>query len=178
MPRKKLNVIDRGPDFWMYVLSDTNRPFCQNWLNSFPCGTAVVDGKTVGLYFIHFLKYGDGDSKGECAEIFDVGPLHADGFIKKQSVKKMLEEAEVFDSDMLDILSTPKAIVKADKGKGKSGEQIINERSAILTNEFAGFTFDDVLRERPDLWQPAVDSETGVETPNIWKCNLGPTVES
>jgi hypothetical protein len=162
-------------DFWMYVLSSSDKPFGQHWLNSFPCGGAIVDGKSMNLYFIHFLKDGDFDSKGVCAEIFDMAPLNADEIARAQIGIALLTDTNI-DQNLVGLNPLTAQIIYYDLLAGFDGPSIIERRAALLTKEFISFTFDQLLALRPDLWQPSIIE--GIEVPNIWRCNLGPSVES
>lgn len=63
------------------------------------------------------------------------------------------------------------ALLLDDFADGLGPFEIAELRAGVLVPEFLGFTLDQVLTFRPDIYQPTVD-EGGNEIPNIRACSL------
>jgi len=173
-------TIDRGDYYHGYFLADPATPGVIHGLkplNPWYCGSCMKDGKQYDIYFIHWYKdYPTGSEQSQ--DFAEVKDFSLDAF--DQWLQVPLVQAVIMDLPLsgLTVLPTVTALLDADRALGIPGEHIAYRRADIIHPAFLGFTFDSVLAENPWIVQPVVDPETGVETPNIWKCNLGTTVES
>lgn len=63
------------------------------------------------------------------------------------------------------------ALLLQDFANGLGPFEIAELRAGVLVPEFLGFTLEQVLAHRPDIYQPTLD-EDGNEAPNIRACSL------
>jgi len=168
--------LNRGGQFGGYLVVNPVIPksaYGQEWENAFPCGTFTVDGVLKGLSFFIFLKdeldaLPDNPSRAH-AEVFDMDAGCGDKTGKKEVVEKLLKGEDVSIA-IQELKPIPKYLVDKDLKDGKKGDQIVQERVGILTDEWLGFTLAEVLSNYPEIWQPT--TVDGVEVANVWKCSL------
>lgn len=176
---------DRGRMFSGYFITKADKPtklFGVYWHHAWPCG-AYVNSKGVlrGVTFFQFF-FDDNDllpsnHTGRNMEQLDINLSETDALLADPIVGCLIKGQEVsaaqkakVDADLLEILTDPKG-VKIDR-------KLVGRKLLQCMPEFLGRTFAQAKKNKPVIWQPKIDAETGAEIPNIWKINLGDKVKS
>lgn len=176
---------DRGRMFSGYFITKSDKPtklFGVYWHHAYPCGT-YVNSKGV-LRGVTFFQFFDDDNDqmpdnhtGRNHEKLDLNLSETDALLADPIVGCLIKGWEVseaqkakVDDDLLAILTDLEGI--------KIDRKLVGRKLLQCMPEFLGRTFAQALKNKPSIWQPTIDSETGAEIPNIWKINLGDKVKS
>ena len=139
-------------------------------LNAWHCGSCDKGQ----VYFVSWCKDGNVEAQDpHHATIVDFSLDTVEQRMTSVIVQKIYQKRSIRDYALPSVYQ----LVLADTKEGLTPDQIIEKRAGILGENFLGFTFERMVAENPWIIQPVKDEE-GNERPNVWKCNLGPTVES
>lgn len=139
-------------------------------LNAWHCGSCDRGQ----VYFVSWYK--DGNVEGQDPHYATIVDFSLD------SVEQKMQSALVYavmtgGALPAGTLPSVQYLIGFDRAEGLTPDQIIEKRAGIMGGNFLGFTFDLMIAENPWIVQPMADIE-GNTYPNVWRCNLGPTVES
>lgn len=138
-------------------------------LNAWHCGSCDRGQ----VYFVSWYKDGSVDNQDpHFATIVDFSLDSVEQKMQSVVVQKIYQKRSIRDYALPSVYQ----LVLADTKEGLTPDQIIDKRAGILGDNFLGFTFDLMIAENPWIVQPIKDEDG--EHPNVWKCNLGPTVEA
>lgn len=172
MGNSKIHFDDRGPSITGYFVTDkpdSKILFGVEWENAWPCGSFVKDKKVCGVAMFHFFINELTDPKGQHAESFDMSVMALEeGVAKKEIGIAVLKEKPVDIAVAKTKLTVEKkALIDAAKYPTDPLLTAIEQ-----SDQFLGYTFEQVVKDRPEVWQPTKDKKTGNDVPNIWKCSM------
>lgn len=158
--------------FLVNTIDESGRPIIDGVkpINAWNCGSCDRGQ----VYFVSWYKDGPIDNQDpHFATIVDFSLDAVDTRMQSPVVAAIYMQTPL----PAETLPSVAALITQDRSEGLTPDQILEARAGILGDNFLGFTFDLMVAENPWIVQPVID-ENEVEHPNVWKCNLGPTVES
>lgn len=157
--------------------------------HSVRCGTFIdTDGSTKALMHYALCKDNLPDTQGKQCEMCDFALLYGDLDNRPIMAALMTDPA----SAMALVHPAVGALLLEDFAAGLDAFAIVELRAGVLVPEFLGFTLGQVLANRPDIYQPTIETldppqevttydEHGEavvmmmserEIPNVWRCSL------
>lgn len=134
------------------------------------CGSFIdKDGIEKNLIFIQQCLDNLPDVGNAPSESLDFALLFAD-FDQMPSFVKRVFAGEDISIASCDLTLYARECLIEDLNLDLDIWDIINNRAAILDDLYLGNKFDQVLKFRPDIWQPKYEDD--IEIANIWKCSL------
>ena len=131
------------------------------------CGRFDDNGTERALMHYTLCKDDLPDTRGRNCEMCDFSLFDSD--LDNQPIMQALMTDPVAALELVHPIVAQ--LLQQDFENGVSAFEIAESRSGVLVPEFIGFTLDQVLQYKPDIWQPSLDEE-GNEIPNVNRCSL------
>jgi hypothetical protein len=185
---KRTKFHDRGRMFSGYFITKADRPtklFGVYWHHAYPAGT-YINSKGV-LRGITFFQFFDDDNDalpdnhtGRNHEQLDLNWSELDAFLTDPLLSDLVKGIPLTAAKKAKLFPEQLELVEEleEKGGIRFNRKLVGRKLLMLMPEFLGRTFNKAKNNKPAIWQPTTDVVTGAEVANIWKINLGPTVNS
>ena len=127
-------------------------------------------------FFMFYANELADDPSGLFKESIDFDMIQADGIITDAVCGDLLKRVPITTAKLSTLDAEQKRIIQEDFPTGFTNTNFGTTRQLVkLQPQWLGKRLAAVIRDRPNIWQPTIDPETGLEIPNIWKCSLEPT---
>lgn len=172
-----MSELNRGRIIQAYFATRTNKPsrlFGAEWLHSVQCGTFInKEGKVRAFTFFLFYEDELDDSPDfKTKESLDIDMVEADGYLVDPIIGDLIKGIPLTPEKLATLDDTQVACVVEKYSTGIRADRPMVDRDLIkLSPNYLGKTFKQSVKNRPNIWQPIVDAEAGLEIPNIWPCS-------